>query len=304
MGERAQGGRSTKASTRKRRESGTGVGRARTCDSSRQSGQLSSDGNKGTRRKRLEDIVTAANIESMVRSVEGAFGSVDASLSEPADQEERERRERVYEQAAVLLRRAVLTYLRERDPSTFRTILSSVLRCAREAIEKGKRVEFRIVRPRPSETFWGAVTDAQALGLYEKVIEGLKGPWRDAESAPVPFAGSHYVSHKGRYGPPQVVGAARRRATVANRANALLKTARKILSSEVLAHRPLDEERATRWVRAEKKLAGTLHRFLGYLFGKEPRTIKLMLTRARKARREAPAADVVVDGDLPGPGDD
>lgn len=239
-------------------------------------------------RKLLEDLITTENVDSMVRYVGLAFSSLDASLPEPSDREDEERRKAVYEEAAVLLRCASMTYLRERDPAAFKTILYSVVRWAEQTTKSRDRVDFRIVRPRFVDSFGGTLLLISALSVYAKLKDDLTEAWhRAAKSTPAPFTHSHSVSRKGRYGQTQKEGAARRRMVIDARAEAVLGKAIELLDREVLAARPLSKDQVVRWVRVEKTPAAILHRLLGYLLRLDPRTIKLMLNRARKRNREA-----------------
>ena len=223
-----------------------------------------------------------------MRDVELAFSSLDASLPKPSDREDEERRKSLYEEAAVLLRRAAMTYLREREPAGFRTILYSVVRSTEQAITSRQQLDFRIVRPRFADSFGGTLALVSTLSFYAKLKDDLTKAWRDAAKyTPAPFTHSHSVSRKGRYGQTQKEGAARRRMVIDARAEAVLRKAIELLDREVLAARPLSKDQVAGWVRVEKTLAAVLHRLLGYLLGKDPRTIKLMLNRARKRDGEA-----------------
>lgn len=96
-------------------------------------------------RKRAEDLVTRRNIDAMARYVNLAFRSLDVSLPTVRDPKEAELRKSVYADAAVFLRGAALTYLRERETATFNTIVYSAVVCAREAINTGES-NFRLLR--------------------------------------------------------------------------------------------------------------------------------------------------------------
>jgi len=238
------------------------------------------------KRQRLEELITDSNIDKMVRYVNMAFSALDTLLPAAGDHEDRARRSQVYAEAAVFLRRAALTYLREREPAVFNAIVSSAVHCARQAITTGEG-DFQIVRPRKADTFVAALMGAHLLALYQQCRGDLVIAWRVVKQAPAPFMSSHFVSQKGRYGESQEAGLARRRAILDSRAQAVLNKARGLFDTEILRLRPLTKDQIARWLRADGTLSGVLHRLLGYLFGKEPRTIKLMLNQARKQERAA-----------------
>lgn len=231
----------------------------------------------------------------MIRFVSLAFRSLEPSLPAVDDPQEQARLEDVYQSAGIHLRRAALTYLREREPEVFRTILYSAVRFAESAITQGQEAEFRIVRPRQADTFWGAVTNANVLSAYQKLTQDLASMWRGAKSTRTPSTHSHFVSREGRYGLNQKEGAARRRAIITTRADAVLEKAPELLDAEVLRLRPLTKEQVTRWVRDEKTLAGVVQRLLGYLLNKKPRTIRLMLNQSRKQDTSAREFLAVLD---------
>jgi hypothetical protein len=200
--------------------------------------------------------------------------------------EEDARRAGVYEQAGRLLRRVALTYLRERHPKAFYDLLLSVIDCTERAITEGRRVDFRIVRPRRADSFWGAVGNAQVLGAYEELKRNLAPVWRSAapSSKDLVILG-HFVSNKGRYGVSQKTAEARRRAVIETRTGAVFEKLLEFVDAEVLRHRPLTRGHVAEWVRKEKTMTAVLLRVFGHLLAKEPRTIKAMLNTARKQAR-------------------
>jgi hypothetical protein len=240
------------------------------------------------RRRKIRDIVTweAMNIEH--KKLKENFLHEQMVFPSPQSAADVAHRRKIVENTCLVTGVAALTYLRERDPSAYSSIVRSSRHYMGILIKKGQ-AEFSIQPKRPSDGFLMRLYNVQVMAGYRRLMQKLQPLFRVRPTVPQHLlpTGARVVSKMGRYGEAQQIGFIRRQLQIDAIATELCKVGTELVGQQFMEARGITSKLARRWSREYRTASELSRKVLSHIAQKKPRQIKAIINLCRKQDKDA-----------------